>query len=96
MFTATAAQWFGPRVNVSFDMSAYSKYTNTISGAGERQYVFDAPIKADAVFHYDFPLANDHSAEFYVKAENLLNRRFYEDGFIGPKLWAVAGVRYRY
>ena len=46
MFTATAAQWIGQRVSISFDMSAYSKYTNTISGAGDRQFVFDAPVKA--------------------------------------------------
>jgi vitamin B12 transporter len=96
LFTATAAQWFGPRVNVSFDMSAYSKYTNTISGAGDRQFVFDAPIKADAAFHYDRPLAEHRSADFYVKVENILNQRPYEDGFIGPKIWAVAGVRYKF
>ena len=96
LFTATAAQWFGPRVNVSFDMSAYSKYTNTIAGAGDRQFVFDAPVKADAAFHYDRPLAEHRSADFYVKVENILNQRPYEDGFIGPKIWAVAGVRYKY
>jgi iron complex outermembrane receptor protein len=96
LFTATAAQWFGPRVNVSFDMSGYSKYTNTISGAGDRQFVFDAPIKADAAFHYDRPLSEHRSADFYVKAENILNQRPYEDGFIGPKIWAVAGVRYKF
>ena len=96
LFTATAAQWFGPRVNVSFDMSAYSKYTNTIFGAGDRQFVFDAPVKADAAFHYDRPLAEHRSADFYVKVENILNRRPYEDGFVGPKIWAVAGIRYKF
>jgi iron complex outermembrane receptor protein len=96
MFTATAAQWFGTRVSASVDMSAYSKYTNTISGAGDRQFVFDAPIKADAAMHYNRPLSERRSADFYVKVENLLNKRFYEDGFIGPKIWAVGGVRYKF
>jgi len=96
MFTATATQWIGKRVNVSFDMSAYSKYTIALSGAGDRQFVFDGPVKADAVFHYDHPLINHRSAEFYVKVENLTNQRPYENGFIGPKAWTVGGVRYKY
>ena len=96
MFTATAAQWIGQRVSVSFDMSAYSKYVNTISGASGLVFVFDAPIKADAAFHYDRPLKGHRSADFYAKVENLLNKRFYEDGFIGPKIWAVGGVRYKF
>ncbi len=96
MFTATATQWFGHRVSVSLDMSAFSKYTMTIFGAGARQFVFDGPVKADAVFHYEIPLADRHSAEFYVKVENLFNQRPYENGFIGPKAWAVAGIRLRY
>ena len=96
MFTATAAQWIGQRVSVSFDMSAYSRYVNTILGATGLLFVFDAPIKADAAFHYDRPLAEHRSADFYVKVENILNQRPYEDGFIGPKVWAVGGVRYKF
>jgi len=38
-------------------MSAYGKYTNTIFGAGDRQFVFDAAVKADAAFHHDRRLA---------------------------------------
>ena len=77
-------------------MSALSDYTTTISGGGQRQFVFNGPTKADIVFHYDYPLSDRHTAEFYVKVENMFNQRAYEDGFIGPKAWAIAGIKFRY
>ena len=95
-FTVTATQWFGRRSNVTFDMSALSDYTMTVSGGGQRQFVFDGPVKADIVYHYDYPLSDRHTAEFYVKVENMFNQRPYEDGFIGPKAWAIGGVKFRY
>lgn len=95
-FTAMVTQWFGHRSNVTFDMSAYSKYTMTISGAGARQFVFDGPVKGNVVYHYEYPLADHRTAEFYVKVENVFNQRPYENGFIGPKAWAVTGIRLRY
>jgi iron complex outermembrane receptor protein len=95
-FTLTATQWLGSRTNVSFDMSALSDYTTTISGGGQRQFVFNGPTKADVVFHYDYPLSDRHAAEFYVKVENIFNQRAYEDGFIGPKAWAIAGIKFKY
>lgn len=96
MFTVTATQWFGHRSNVTFDMSAYSKYTMTISGGGARQFVFNGPVKANAVYHYEYPLADHRTAELYVKVENMFNQRAYENGFYGPKAWAVTGIRLRY
>jgi iron complex outermembrane receptor protein len=95
-FTVTATQWFGRRSNVTFDMSALSDYTMTLSGGGQRQFVFDGPVKADIVYHYDYPLSDLHTAEFYAKVENMFNQRAYEDGFIGPKAWAIAGIKFRY
>lgn len=91
--TVTATQWFGSRANVAFDMSALSKYTLSMSG---RQFVFDGPVKADIAFHYDYPLSDRHTAEFYVKVENMFNQQAYENGFIGPKAWAIAGIKFRY
>jgi vitamin B12 transporter len=94
--TVTATQWFGRRSNVTFDMSALSDYTLRLSGGGSRQFVFDGPVKADIVYHYDLPVADRHTVEFYVKVENMFNQRAYEDGFIGPKAWAITGIKFRY
>jgi iron complex outermembrane receptor protein len=94
-FTATATQWIGRRANVTFDMAAMSDYTLTIYGGDQRRFVFAGPVKGDIVFHYDYPI-RDHTADFYVKVENMFNQRPYEDGFIGPKAWAIAGIKMRF
>ena len=41
-------------------------------------------------------LAGHGGLELYTKVENLFDERPYEDGFIGPNRWAVAGVRLRF
>jgi hypothetical protein len=95
-FTVTATQWIGRGANVTFDMAAMSDYTITFFNSGQRQFVFNGPTKADVVFHYDYPVSDRHAAEFYVKVENMFNQRAYEDGFIGPKAWAIAGIKFKY
>jgi iron complex outermembrane receptor protein len=97
-FTLTATQWFAKRFNVAFDMSAVSDYTTTLFGLdfSSRPFTFNGPTKADIVFHYDHPLTDRRSLEFYTKVENVLNQQPYEDGFIGPKAWAIAGLRFKY
>jgi hypothetical protein len=77
-------------------MSALSDYTLRMSGGGSRQFVFDGPVKADIVYHYELPVSDRHTVEFYVKVENMFNQRAYEDGFIGPKAWALTGIKFRY
>jgi len=94
--TVAATQWIGRRANVTFDMAAMSDYTLTFFNGGQRRFIFDGPVKGDIVFHYDYPLSDRHTAEFYVKVENMFNQRPYEDGFIGPKAWSIAGIKFRY
>jgi outer membrane cobalamin receptor len=96
IFTMTATQWIGRRTNVTFDMAAMSDYTVTVSGGGQRQFVFEGPVKGDIVFHYDCPVSDRNALEFFVKVENMFNQRPYEDGFIGPKAWATTGIKLRY
>jgi len=59
-------------------------------------YRFNGPTKADIVVHYDHPLADNRNMEFYVKVENVFNQQAYENGFIGPKAWAIGGLRLKY
>ena len=58
--------------------------------------IFNGPVKADIVARYDAGLWNDKTAEFYVKIDNVFNQRYYEDGFLGPGAWAIAGIRVHY
>jgi outer membrane receptor for ferrienterochelin and colicin len=94
--TLTAMQWIGDRFNVAFDLFAVSDYSLSPFGAGGRRMVFDGPVRGDAVFRFTEPLDETRNMEFYTKVENILNARSYEDGFLGPGLWAIGGVRLTY
>ena len=97
-FTLTATQWFAKRFGVAFDMSAFSDYTTVLFGLdfSSHPFKFDGPTKADVVFHYEHPISDKRSIDFYAKVENFFNQRHYEDGFLGPKAWAIGGFRFKY
>jgi hypothetical protein len=92
-FSFTLSQWIGQRISLAYDMSILSDYTMTIPGGAGRQFVFDGPHKADVVFSYNHPLAESKTMEFYVKVDNVFNQRAFEDGYLGPKAWAIGGLR---
>jgi hypothetical protein len=96
MLTLTATPWIAGRFNVTFDLFAASDYILSPFGAGGRQMVFGGPVKGDVVARYDMGFGNDRTAEIYVKVENVFNQRYYEDGFLGPGAWSIAGSRIRY
>ncbi len=33
---------------------------------------------------------------FFVRGENLLNQRYFEDGFRTPRAWASAGMKFQF
>lgn len=92
-FSFTVTQWIGRRISVAYDMSILSDYTSTMSGSFGRQFVFDGPHKADVVVSYQRPVGESRSMELYMKVDNIFNQRAFEDGFVGPKAWAVGGLR---
>lgn len=97
-YSLTFTQWMGSRFNVALDMTAISDYTTVLFGLdfSSRPFMFDGYTKADVVVHYDHPLSGNRSLDFYAKVENVFNQRAYEDGFIGPKAWAIGGIRLKY
>lgn len=96
MFTLGAAQRIARRVNLAFDLFSLSDYTLSLFGAGGRQMIFDGPVRADVMASYSLPSGAERDIELYLKVTNLLNRRDYENGFLGPGAWSVAGIRFSY
>lgn len=96
MFTLTATQWVTKRLNVAFDLFAVSDYSLSPFGALGRRMVFDGPVKADVVFRYAIPVREGQTVELFGKVENLLDRRYFENGFLAPQAWAVGGLRFRF
>jgi hypothetical protein len=91
MFTATASQRLGRRIDVTADLFAASGYLIPFSG---RAFEFSGPVKADIAASYTHPVSERHRVRFYTRVENVLNRTYYEEGFPTPKAWAVAGVKW--
>jgi outer membrane receptor protein involved in Fe transport len=47
----------------------------------------------DVSASYTKPVSEKVDLRFFVRAENVLNRTYYEDGFRTPKAWATAGMK---
>ncbi len=95
MFTFTATQRVGRRIDVAFDLFAVSDYSQRFFGADGR-FVFDGPVKADVVASYTVPVANGSQMKFYGKVENVFDNDYFEGGFNAPGLWAVGGMKFTF
>jgi iron complex outermembrane receptor protein len=96
MATALATQELWRGIEVTMDLFAASDYVFPLFAGGSRPFVFDGPIKLDAVIRYRRDFAERTQFEVYTRIENVLNRIYWEDGFRTPKAWAVGGVRFRF
>ncbi|MDA0205173.1 MAG: TonB-dependent receptor [Acidobacteria bacterium] len=96
IFSVTATQWITRRFQTTFDLFAASDYSYSPFGAMSRRMIFNGPLKADVVFSYTLPLTDRRSVEFYGKVENVLNRKYYENGFGSPGAWAIGGMRFKF
>ena len=96
MFTLTATQQVTRRWQVTTDFLAASDYVSGsfFVGSGSRPYEFPGPRKLDIATSYTVPMADTRSLRFYVRAENVLNQRYFEDGFRTPRAWASAGMKF--
>ncbi|MGC8759898.1 MAG: TonB-dependent receptor [Bryobacteraceae bacterium] len=95
MFTLTATQQLTRRWQVTADFLVASDYISGsfFVGSGSRPYEFPGPHKLDVATSYTLPLADTRSMRFFVRAENVLNQRYFEDGFRTPRAWATAGMK---
>ncbi len=96
LFSLAATGWIGSRTTVTFDLVAASDYPLSPFGAGGRRMVFAGPVKADLVVRRDLRLGPGPRLDVYGQVENLLDRDYYENGFLTPGAWAIAGLRVRY
>lgn len=96
LFTLTATQWIGERLNLTFDLFAASDYALSPFGALGRRMIFGGPVKGDLVVRYDLLARPNLGLDLYAKVENLFDHAYYEDGFLTPGVWAIGGLRVRY
>jgi iron complex outermembrane receptor protein len=93
MFTATATQRIGRRIDVTFDLFAASSYLFPLFPVA---YRFDGPLRGDLVAAWTKPLNERQAIRVYTRVENVFNRTYFEEGFPTPKAWAVVGVKWSF
>jgi iron complex outermembrane receptor protein len=84
------------RLFINFDLLASSAYLaplfRSVAPFEARTYRFDGLVKGDLGASYTVPLADKRSLRFFGKADNVFNRRYFEDGFRTPGRVGVGGV----
>jgi hypothetical protein len=69
------------------------EYIGVISG---RAVMWPGPRRLDGSVSYRLTSRERIKPEFFVRAENLLNQTYYEDGFRTPGRWVVGGLRFSF
>jgi hypothetical protein len=90
MWTGTATQGLGRKLDLTFDFFAASDY---LYGFGDRAFEFTGPAKADLAAIYSLHASDNRRVQLFSRIENVFNRTYYEDGFRTPKTWAVLGMQ---
>ncbi len=98
MVTLVATQQITRRLQATVDFLGASDYVSGsfFVGSGNRPYLFPGPRKLDAAVSYTLPLSEVRSLRFFTRVENLLNQRYFEDGFRTPRIWASAGMKFQF
>jgi hypothetical protein len=93
--TLVATQQLTKRIQLTADFfGADEMISGTFFvGWGTRPYRFGGPRKLDVSGSWSKPVGEKAELRFFVRAENVLNRTYYEDGFRTPKAWATAGMK---
>ena len=88
-FTAAASQTWR-RLTLTGNFLGSPEFLGVISS---RAVYWPGPKRLDATAGWRLFNGEKGRPEIFVRAENLLNQRYYEDGFRTPRRWAVGGLR---
>ncbi|WP_031499424.1 TonB-dependent receptor [Bryobacter aggregatus] len=93
-FTAMVHQQLGKRTDITMDLFHSGDYYNSLSAAGRaRAYLYGGPTKVDLVGNRELWRGEKYRLNAYAKVDNLLNRTYYENGFLAPRATFVTGFK---
>lgn len=93
-FTLVTNQQIGRKNDVTADLYHASQYFNPLTAAGRaRAYQYPALTKLDVVVSRVVWTNETQTLRLYGKADNLLDREYYETGFRTPGITWIAGLR---
>jgi hypothetical protein len=95
--TLVVTQRFGSRTIVAMDLTSSSEVFGNFTAAGRaRAYRYPSFTKIDASGSYEL-LSTDHGeVRLHTRIENLLNRTFYDLGWLAPRATFTAGLSFQF
>ncbi len=94
-----ATQWLGRNLFVNLDWVTSSNTLAPIydpSIFSSRVFRFDSITKVDLGASYRLPLSEFRSLRFFGRVDNLLDRQYYENGFLNPGATGTAGLEFSF
>jgi len=100
-FSAAAAWTAGKRTMLTFDTVDAGNYLGPVfpdfvHAFSTRVYRFDGLRRVNAGASYRLPLGEFRAARFFVRAENLLDQEYFENGFRTPGRTANGGIQFEF
>ena len=98
-FSAAATWRAGKRTMLTFDTLDAGNYLAPVFSEAtfqSRVYRFDGLLRINAGASYRLPLGDFRALRFFVRAENLLDQNYFENGFRTPGRTANGGIQYEF
>ena len=98
-FSAAATWRAGKRTMLTFDTLDASNYLAPVFSDAtfqSRVYRFDGLRRINAGANYRLPMGEFRAMRFFVRAENLLDQNYFENGFRTPGRTANGGIQYEF
>jgi outer membrane receptor protein involved in Fe transport len=100
-FSAAAAWRAGQHTMLTFDTLDSGNYLapvfpDFVTAFSTRAYRFDGIRRVNAGVSYRLPLGEFRALRFFVRAENLMNQHYFENGFRTPGRTANGGIQYEF
>lgn len=93
-FTALFNQRIAKRNDLTVDLYHSSDYYNALSAGGRaRAYLYGGATKIDIVFNREIRQRESYTLKGYVKVDNLLNQRYFDNGFQASKATMLSGIQ---
>jgi vitamin B12 transporter len=93
-WTLLVNQQLSRRTTLTADLYHASAYHNSLFAAGRsRAYLYPNVTKIDLVLSHELINGDKFALRGYVKGDNVLNQRYFENGFQPPRATVLAGIQ---
>jgi hypothetical protein len=92
-YSLSATERFSSQLTAFFTYTGASDYLASISG---RAFQFGGLQRGQLGLSYRRPLTEFRAIRFYIKADNLFNQTYFENGFRTPGIAMTAGTQFEF